>query len=110
MTHGFNSVESYAGMYSWSGDCLLVWRISSGRYPVYNSRTRLGNQNRAIQPLAGQIVKRGGLGDNSAKVSKAKQFRIREGTYRLSTLLLQRNIRRLALPGSSWIAHASAIV
>jgi len=73
-----------------TGFCILLQRVRQEKRPTKTYPRTVGNytcywNGAELAGLGGQIVERGGPGDNTAKVGKSRGSRIREGTYRLST-------------------------
>ena len=70
------------------GFCILLQRVREEKRSTKDFSRTVGNYkcywNGAELPgLSGQIVERGGPGDNTAALGKRKRLRIREGAYRL---------------------------
>jgi|SRR6516164_662522 hypothetical protein len=73
-----------------TGFCILLQRVRQEKRSNKSYPRTVGNytcywNGAELAGLSGQMVERGGPGDNTAKVGKARHLRIREATYRLST-------------------------
>jgi hypothetical protein len=70
------------------GFCILLERVREEKRSTKSFSRTVGKymcywNGAEVSGLSGQIVERGGPGDNTATVGKKKHLRIREGTYRL---------------------------
>jgi hypothetical protein len=73
-----------------TGFCISLQRIRQEKRTTKAYPRTVGNytcywNGTVLAGLNGQIVERGGPGDNSATVGRSKHLRIREGAYPLST-------------------------